>query len=93
VQAVLSTDAIKEVLIMTDMILDANTLPEPLFKLVHSEKVHVREADGVITMSPIEESELAGIELIESLYGCLNDGKLTVDKFLEMTREGEDINF
>jgi hypothetical protein len=77
---------------MTDMILDANTLPESLFKLVRSEKVHVREADGVITLSPIEESEM-GIELIESLYGCLDDGKLTVDKFLEMTREGEEIDF
>jgi hypothetical protein len=49
---------------MTDMILDANTLPEPLFKLARSEKVHVHETDGVITMSPIEESELEGIELI-----------------------------
>ncbi|MDR1578772.1 MAG: hypothetical protein LBS35_00310 [Synergistaceae bacterium] len=78
---------------MADMILDANTLPEPLLKLVRSEKVHVREADGVITMSPIEESELEGIELIERLYGCLDDGKLTVDKFLEMTREDEDIDF
>jgi hypothetical protein len=67
---------------MTDMILDASILPEPLLKLVDTHKVRVRKADGVITMSPVED----GGDYIKSLRGCL-DGRLTVDKFLEMTRE------
>ena len=73
---------------MTEIILDSNTLPEPLLKLVNTEKVRVFKSDGVITMSPVEGNESEGIELIESLYGCLDGEKLTVDKFLEMTREG-----
>jgi hypothetical protein len=68
---------------MTEILLDTNTLPEPLSKLVRSEKVRVRESNGVITMLPVEE----GIDYIKNLRGCCSDGGLTVDKFLAMMRE------
>jgi hypothetical protein len=72
---------------MTEILLDTNTLPEPLLKLVHSEKVRIRESDGVITMLPVEE----GIDYIKNLRGCCSDGRLTVDKFLAMTHEDKEL--
>jgi phosphatidylserine decarboxylase len=69
---------------MPDMILDARTLPEPLFRLVDTDKVRVRKVDDVITMSPVKEVE----NVIDKLYGSwMGKTNLTVDKFLEMTRE------
>jgi hypothetical protein len=70
-------------LIMRELFLNANTLPEPLLKLIHSEKIRVRESNGVITMSPVEEE----IDCIKSLRGCRSNGRLTVEKFLAITRE------
>jgi hypothetical protein len=72
---------------MTDMILETSILPEPLFKLVDTDRVRVRKADGVITMSPIEKD----MTHITKLRGSLSDGKLTVDKFLEWTREDSEL--
>ena len=63
---------------MTDMILDADTLPDPLFQLVRSDKVHVREMNGVITMTPLEEFDCTA-----EIYGMYSDGKTSVDKFLK----------
>jgi phosphatidylserine decarboxylase len=72
---------------MSDMILDANILPEPLFRLVDTDKVRVRKTDGVITMSPVTED----INAIDELYGSLAGGNLTVDKFLKWTREDKEL--
>jgi hypothetical protein len=72
---------------MSDMILDASILPEPLFKLVETDRVRVHKADGIITMSPVKED----INVIDKLYGSLAGGNLTVDKFLEWTREDKEL--
>jgi hypothetical protein len=71
---------------VNEIIIDANTLPEPLFRLVETDKLRVRKTDGVITMSPIEKD----MAHITKLRGSLSDGKLTVDKFLEWTREDKE---
>ena len=68
---------------MTEILLNANTLPESLLKLVSSEKVRIRESNGIITMLPVEEKR----DYIDELYGCCSGGDLTVSKFLEWTRE------
>jgi hypothetical protein len=70
---------------MTDMILDASILPEPLFKLVNTDKVRVREANGVITMSPVE-TESGEYDCTAEIFGMYADGKMSVDKFLEQKR-------
>ncbi|MDR0654461.1 MAG: hypothetical protein LBG12_14315 [Synergistaceae bacterium] len=72
---------------MNDIIINADTLPEPLFKLVDTDRVRVRKADGVITMLPVKED----INVIDKLYGSLAGGNLTVDKFLEWTREDKEL--
>jgi len=71
---------------VNDIILSTNTLPEPLFALVGAEKVRVSKTGGVVTMTPIR----GNIDYIDELYGsCAGDG-LTVDKFLEWTREDKE---
>jgi len=40
---------------MDEMILSVNTLPYPLHRRIHSDKVRVREENGVITLTPLQE--------------------------------------
>ena len=68
---------------MSEMILNTNTLPEPLFGLVGTDKVRVSKFDSTIVMIPIKED----IDYIEELYGSCADSGLTVDKFLEWARD------
>jgi hypothetical protein len=64
---------------MTNMVINADILPEPLFSLVQAEKIRILENDGVITMTPINEE----FDCTAELYGACSDGKLTLEKFLE----------
>jgi len=63
---------------MNEIILNARTLPEPLFRLIRSEKVKVREENGEIRLTPI-------IDATDGcpLRGMFTDGKISVDKFIE----------
>ena len=40
---------------MYDMILDTNILPEPLFKLIHTDKIRVCEANGELRIIPVPQ--------------------------------------
>ena len=42
---------------MSDLILNVSTLPEPLPRMVRTDDVMVRETEGVITMTPVEEAD------------------------------------
>ena len=64
---------------MTEILLNTNTLPEPLLRLVVSSMVRVRASDGIITMTPIEE----GFDCTAEIFGMYKDGKMSVEKFLE----------
>ena len=67
-----------EVLLMTEMVLNTSTLPEPLFRMIRTEKVKVREADGEIRLTPIIESKKGC-----PLRGLCADGKLSSYSFME----------
>ena len=62
---------------MTEIVLNTDTLPEPLFRLIRTEKVKVRETDGEVLLTPIIETK-GGCPL----RGMFADGKLSVDKFM-----------
>jgi ribosomal protein L21 len=64
---------------MTNLVIKADILPEPLFSLVQAEKIRVLENDGVITMTPIKEE----YDCTAEVRGMYSDKKLTLDKFLE----------
>ena len=63
---------------MTEMILNANTLPEPLFRLIKAEKVKVRESGGEILLTPIVDTGKGC-----PLRGMCADGKLSSYAFME----------
>jgi len=69
---------------MVEMVLQANTLPDPLFRLIRTEKVKVRESHGEILLLPIQESLTASDC---PLLGLFSDEKLTVEKHLTWSRE------
>jgi len=74
---------------MTEMVLNTSTLPEPLFRLIPTEKVRVKESDGMIQLLPIKESADCTI----GLRGILADyDEMSVDKFLERKRADKELD-
>jgi len=69
---------------MAEMVLQARALPEPIFRLIHAEKVKVREHKGEVHLIPIKEKVTSNDCPLLGLY---SDGKLTVDKHLAWSRE------
>lgn len=65
---------------MEDTILNVNTLPEPLFRRIRSDRVRVHEEDGVIMLTPVVNTEPV------DLWGLLPDGKFTTNKYLAQKR-------
>ena len=63
---------------MSEIILNTKSLPEPLFKLIRSDKVKVWEIGGEIRLTPIVEATKGC-----PLRGMFADGKISVDKFIE----------
>ncbi|MDR1920782.1 MAG: hypothetical protein LBS31_03445 [Candidatus Adiutrix sp.] len=62
---------------MTEMLISTKTLPEPLSRLIQTEKVKARQAHGEIRLTPVRETELDC-----PLLGMFADGKISVDKFM-----------
>ena len=69
---------------MTEMVLQVRSLPAPLFQLISTEKVRVREANGEIHLIPIQEKLVANDCPLLGLYAS---GNLSVDKHHEWSRE------
>ncbi|MDR1733100.1 MAG: hypothetical protein LBR61_13520 [Synergistaceae bacterium] len=65
---------------MNDLILNADTLPEPLLRLIRTDRVRVREEGGEIRLTPIGETFDCTAGLRGMLAGCES---ISVDKFLE----------
>ena len=71
---------------MTEMVLNTNTLPEPLYRLIKTKKVKVNETNGVVNLIPITESNADC-----PLRGLAADSNLTVESFLAMTHDEKEI--
>ena len=63
---------------MSEFVLNTNTLPEPLLRLIKSDKVKVIETDGDIRLTPISEKSKGC-----PLRGLCADGKLSSYTFME----------
>ena len=73
---------------MTELVLNTNTLPEPLLRMIPTEKVRVRETDGEIRLTPMRENVDCTIGLRGMFAG---DPNMTVEKFLERKRADEEL--
>jgi hypothetical protein len=67
---------------MSELVLTTNTLPEPLIRLIHTEKIRVDKTNGIVSLTPIEDSSNDC-----PLLGLAADSRLTVDSFLSMTHD------
>ena len=67
---------------MSEIVLNTRSLPEPLYRLIRTEKVKISEINGVVSLIPIVEKKEKCI-----LRGLAADSGLTVDRFLEMTHD------
>ena len=74
---------------MTESVINTKSLPEILFRLIPTEKVRVREADGVIQLTPVKETADCTI----GLRGILAEyDDMSVDKFLERKRAEKELD-
>ncbi|MDR3164074.1 MAG: hypothetical protein LBU13_00685 [Synergistaceae bacterium] len=74
---------------MNDLILNANTLPEPLFHLIEADKVRVKKEGRLITMMPLEEP----FDCVAGLRGMLaGNTAISVDKFLERKHADKELD-
>ena len=73
---------------MNEMVLNTNTLPEPLFRLIRTERVKINEANGVINLVPVVENKSSC-----PLRGIAADCGFTVDEFLARKREERLLEF
>ena len=65
---------------MTETVVNTETLPEILFKLITTEKVRIKETEDMIQIMPIVENTDCTVGLRGMFAG---DPNLTVDKYLE----------
>ena len=74
---------------MTDTVTSTKALPEILLKLIKTEKVRVKESDGVIQIMPIKEST----DCTVGLRGILADyPEMSVDNFLKRKRADAELD-
>ena len=68
---------------MSEIVLNVSALQETLFKMIPTERVKLRQAGNVISLTPLREVTKGECPLL----GLTAGSSLTVDKFLAMTRE------
>ena len=74
---------------MTDTVMTTKALPEILLKLIKTEKVRVKESDGVIQLMPVIEAN----DCTAGLRGILADyPEMSVDNFLKRKRADTELD-
>ena len=77
-------------MMMSETVMNTTALPEILFKLIPTEKVRVKEIDGVIQLMPVQENTDCTIGLRGILAGF---DDMSVDRFLERKRADKELDF
>ena len=74
---------------MTEIVMNTNTLPEFLLKMISAEKVRVKVIDSMIQLIPVIENFDCTIGLRGMFTG---DPNLTVDRYLERKRAEKELD-
>ena len=74
---------------MPETVMNTTALPEILFRLIPTEKVRVKEIDGIIQLMPVKENIDCTIGLRGILAGYED---MSVDKFLERKRADKELD-
>jgi len=68
---------------------NTKALPEILFRLIQTEKVYIKEDNGIIKLVPVTEQ----IDVISKLRGSLSAyPEMSVDKFLERKHADKELD-
>ena len=74
---------------MNETVMNTRAFPEILYKLIPTEKVRVKEIDGMIQLMPVKEN----VDCTIGLRGILADyDDMSVDKFLERKRADKELD-
>jgi hypothetical protein len=73
---------------MTETVMNTKALPDILFKLIPTEKVRVKEIDGMIQLMPVKENTDCTVGLRGILAGY---DEMSVDRFLERKRTDKEL--
>ena len=84
---------VRDVIEMDDMVISVNTLPEPLNRRIRCEKVRVREENGVITLTPID-NRMAQRAAFEEFFKAISetDEPFTDEDFTELENNRFDLS-
>ena len=74
---------------MTDTITTTTALPEILFSLIKTEKVRVKENDGIIQLLPIKE-KVSCTSKVRGMFA--GDPNITVDSYLASKQEEKELD-
>jgi len=69
-----------------EMILNANTLPDVLYRRISADKVRVSEENGAIILTPVPKLEPT------NLLGLLSDDKFTTENYLAQKRQDKELD-
>ena len=72
---------------MNGLVLNTNTLPEPLYRMIRAEKVEVNEANGIISLTPITDTKKGC-----PLRGLCADGRLSSYTFMERKQAEKELD-
>jgi hypothetical protein len=74
---------------MTDTVTNTTALPEILFSLIKTEKVRIKENDGIIQLLPVKEKTSCTTGLRGMFAG---DSKMTVDSYLQSKQSEKELD-
>jgi len=74
---------------MNESVISINALPEFLVKIIPTEKVRVKEVDGIVQIMPVKENSDCTIGLRGILAGY---DDMSVDKFLERKHADKELD-
>ena len=66
---------------MEDMILSVNTLPYPLHRRFHSDRVRIHEENGTVILTPVQDTVNDTWEILENLRSMLADGRMSSENY------------
>jgi len=76
---------------MRDMILNTNILPEPLFAMIHTEKIRVHETNGELRITLFRRRSPLAFPINFSLFNAMTQAEYKVQRLNDFRGSGADL--
>ena len=77
---------------MEDTIINVNTLPESLHNRFRSTRVRVREENGVVTLTPVNDTKKDVWGALEQLRLMLSDGRMSSENYMAQKQADKELD-